>query len=260
MIFCSSQHCPQPWFPSHLLGSPPAVGGGCNDSSTEEIFTQHISCASHFPRYKTATEVKMNPSSALLELTCLVGKTDMHQPISTEMAGNPEYQRATMREGHQPRPGTSEEVVSEWRREKQEGISQVKPWDGERGRREQHKGPKTRERVKFEEAEIQQKWIMKAEGLTSQKKKSGLYLDHEREPTKGFSRRPLNKYWKDSFFSIKKVRLLLLSEKNCTIWELRVKFYLGWMRTVAQETAFQRAWETPPRLREEELGYIRVLQ
>lgn len=73
----------------------------------------------------------MNPSSALLELTRLVGKTDMHQPIPTEVAGvtlsNPEYQGATMREGHQPRPGASEEVVSEWRREKQEGISQVKP-------------------------------------------------------------------------------------------------------------------------------------
>lgn len=33
---------------------------------------------------------------------------------------------------------------------------------------------------------------MKAEGLTSQRKKSGLYLDHERETTKGFSKRPLN--------------------------------------------------------------------
>ena len=33
---------------------------------------------------------------------------------------------------------------------------------------------------------------MKAEGLTSQRKKSGFYLDHERETTKGFSKRPLN--------------------------------------------------------------------
>ena len=34
---------------------------------------------------------------------------------------------------------------------------------------------------------------MKAENLASQKKKSGLYLDHKREPTKGFSRKPLNR-------------------------------------------------------------------
>lgn len=44
-----------------------------------------ISCARHFPKHKTTTEVKMSPSSALLEPTRLVGKTDMHQLIPTEV-------------------------------------------------------------------------------------------------------------------------------------------------------------------------------
>ena len=65
---------------------------------------------------------------------------------------NPEYKR-----GHQPRPGASKEVVSEWRHEQQEGISEV---NGERGREEgggsKHKGLEARECVKSEEAEIQE--------------------------------------------------------------------------------------------------------
>lgn len=54
---------------------------------------------------------------------------------------------------------------------------------------------------------------MKAEGLTSQRKKPGLYLDHERETTKGFSKRPLNT--EKILLSVKKKsQTFLLSEKN----------------------------------------------
>ena len=55
---------------------------------------------------------------------------------------------------------------------------------------------------------------MKAEGLTSQRKKSGFYLDHERETTKGFSKRALNT--EKILLSIKKKKsqTFLLSEKN----------------------------------------------
>ena len=56
---------------------------------------------------------------------------------------------------------------------------------------------------------------MKVEGLTSQRKKSGFYLDHERETTKGFSKRPLNT--EKILLSVKKKKksqTFLLSEKN----------------------------------------------
>ena len=58
---------------------------------------------------------------------------------------------------------------------------------------------------------------MKAEGLTSQRKKSGFYLDHERETTKGFSKRPLNT--EKILLSVKKkkkVRLFYCQKKICT--------------------------------------------
>lgn len=87
-VFSSHQPCPQPLVPretSHLLGlSCFSRMAGYIDSSTEGIFTWHVLCAIHFPRYKNATTVKTDPSSALFKLTYRVVKIEMHQMIPTE--------------------------------------------------------------------------------------------------------------------------------------------------------------------------------
>ena len=59
---------------------------------------------------------------------------------------------------------------------------------------------------------------MKAEGLTSQRKKSGFYLDHERETTKGFSKRPLNT--EKILLSVKKKK----KKKKSDFFTVRKKF------------------------------------
>ena len=56
---------------------------------------------------------------------------------------------------------------------------------------------------------------MKAEGLTSQRKKSGFYLDHERETTKGFSKRALN---------TEKILLSVKKKKKSDFFTVRKKF------------------------------------